>query len=93
MRRPRAQNAGPFGKYHPEVKPIRVGSVQPCVRAEGSQEAAMSSFIPAQVPTVTARRTVRVQAVAESRSLAPALVGTGLTVAAVVTSMLAFAAI
>ncbi len=53
----------------------------------------MSSFIPAQVPTVTARRTVRVQAVAESRSLAPALVGTGLTVAAVVTSMLAFAAI
>ncbi len=53
----------------------------------------MSSFIPAQAPMVTARRTVRVQAVAASQSVTPALVGTGLTFAAVVASMLAFAAI
>jgi hypothetical protein len=53
----------------------------------------MSSFIPAQVPATAARRTVRVQAVAASNSVTPAIVGTGLTFAAVLASMLAFAAI
>ena len=59
----------------------------------GSLEVAMSSFIPAHVPVAVARRTIRVQAVAASHSVTPALVGTGLTLAAVVASMLAFAAI
>ncbi len=53
----------------------------------------MSSFIPAQVPTMMARRTVRVQPLEEPNRASSALVGAGLTVAAVVVSMLAFAAI
>jgi len=53
----------------------------------------MSSFIPTQVPTAAARRTIRVQPVAEAKPASSAFVGAGLTVAAVVVSMLAFAAI
>lgn len=53
----------------------------------------MESFIPAQIPTSVARRTIKVQPLAEPRPASSALVGAGLTVAAVVVSMLAFAAI
>ena len=53
----------------------------------------MSSFIPAQVSTTTARRTIRVLPLAEPKRASSALLGAGLTVAAVVVSMLAFAAI
>ena len=52
----------------------------------------MSSFIPAQTSTTVARRTVQVQ-LADPKRAGSALVGAGLTVAAVVVSMLAFAAI
>ncbi len=53
----------------------------------------MSSFIPAQIPTSTARRTIRLQPVTEDKGASSALVGAALTVAAVVASVLAFAAI
>ncbi len=53
----------------------------------------MSSFIPAQVPAAMARRTILLQPLAEPKRASSALVGAGLTVAAVVVSMLAFAAI
>lgn len=53
----------------------------------------MSSFIPTQVPTTMARRTVQILPPAEPKRASSALVGAGLTVAAVVVSMLAFAAI
>lgn len=53
----------------------------------------MSSFIPTQVPTTMARRTVALQPLVEPKRASSALLGAGLTVAAVVVSILAFAAI
>lgn len=56
-------------------------------------EVTMSSFISAQVSTTTGRRTIQLQPLAEPKRAGVALLGAGLTVAAVVVSMLAFAAI
>jgi len=52
----------------------------------------MPSFNAAEVPPTRARRTVRVQALDSSTSVAPALIGAGFTMVALLTSLLAFAA-
>ena len=53
----------------------------------------MSSLTSDQVPTTRVRRTIQVQPVPQPQRAGSALVGAGLTVAAVVVSLLAFAAI
>ncbi len=83
-----------LGKMHVDLKPERASFVQPCKRVSSLWEVeVMSSFIPAQVPTAVARRTVRVQAVRATGSATSALFGAGLTVAAIVASVITFATI
>ncbi|MGH1343888.1 MAG: hypothetical protein ACRBN8_20185 [Nannocystales bacterium] len=53
----------------------------------------MSSSIPAQTTTTAGRRTIPLQPLSDAKPASSALVGAGLTVAAIVVSMLAFAAI